>query len=93
MLRPTQPIKYPTGPGKTNNGLTILFTLWNHSRLVADQTWRLPVPFGGVALLEASTNLLNWEVLTPLTNNGAVFQWQQFGTARPRRFFRAVAGQ
>lgn len=51
--------------------------------------WHLPVAFGETAVLQTSTNLLNWTSLGTVTNYGMPLDWSHFCTA-PQNFFRAI---
>ena len=52
-------------------------------------TWQLPVPVGGTALLQTSTNLLDWVSVIAVTNTGGIVEWLDEG-AVSSRFFRAI---
>jgi len=51
--------------------------------------WNVPVPLGGTALLQASTNLIDWVPVTTVTNLTGTLSWYHWHT-QPVRFFRVV---
>lgn len=54
------------------------------------QSWQLPIGFGEQALLQMSTNEVNWNTLTVVTNRGRVIEWVYSGDPLPQKFFRAI---
>jgi hypothetical protein len=53
-------------------------------------TWKVPVVFGGQAVLQTSTNLVNWDTVITVTNHGGAVDWDYWYPQQPQRFFRAV---
>jgi hypothetical protein len=51
--------------------------------------WKVPVPLGGTALLQASTNLTDWVLVTTVTNLTGAASWYHWYT-QPAKFFRVV---
>ena len=64
-----------------NNGYTTLLT---------NCIWHLSVPIGGQALLQISTNQIDWASVATTTNAGAVTEWYYFGTVNPPKYFRVI---
>ncbi|HEU5122857.1 MAG TPA: hypothetical protein VFW05_02200 [Verrucomicrobiae bacterium] len=54
------------------------------------QSWHLPVGFGEQALLQTSTNQVDWNTLTVVTNQGRVIEWVYSDDSLPQKFFRAI---
>jgi len=57
------------------------------------QSWHLPVGFGEQALLQTSTNQVDWNTLTVVTNQGRVIEWVYSGDSSPQIFFRALPAE
>jgi hypothetical protein len=56
----------------------------------ASYEWQLPLPLGGQATLQSSTNLADWASSAVVTNQGMAVEWfHQYGSG-PKRFFRIV---
>ena len=53
-------------------------------------TLQVPVAFGGTAMLQTSTNLVNWDSVVTVTNHGGAVDWDYWYPQQPQRFFRAV---
>jgi hypothetical protein len=73
---------YPTRPSVDS-------LIWSPS---LSNAWQLPVPIGGTAQLQTSTNMLSWLPVMTLTNNGEIVEWFHSGTSLTSRFFRVVPG-
>ena len=52
--------------------------------------WQVPVAFGGQALLQTSTDLVNWVSVTNVVNHGGAVDWDFLYPQQSQRFFRAV---
>jgi hypothetical protein len=52
--------------------------------------WQVPVPFGGQAMLQTSSNLVDWVSITAVPNHGGAVNWDYWNPQQPQRFFRAV---
>jgi hypothetical protein len=52
--------------------------------------WEAPVAFNGQAMLQTSTNLVDWVSVTNVVNHGGAVDWDFWYPQRPQRFFRAV---
>jgi hypothetical protein len=84
------PIVYPCGLSPGANELTVHLWLHNGSTTGTKAfTWELPVPNGGVATLQAATNLTDWVSLCSVTNRGEPLVWHHTRSLE-RRFFRVV---
>lgn len=87
------PLVYPTTPAtdSTNMVIRLRFFSYGHMWKTTQQSiqWQFPVPFGGTASFETSTNLTDWTPLTSLTNRGTVVDWIPY-TLTAKRFFRAT---
>jgi hypothetical protein len=84
------PVAYPSGAVSGGHQLTLRLRLGVvHLGSTETIEWHSPVPFGGLATLQTSTNLSNWVTLATVTNAGVVVEWYH-ARARSRRFFRAV---
>jgi hypothetical protein len=79
--------KLPLGsPGK----LTISFYLYPIPEgAIHAFTWQLPVRIGSNALLQTSINLRDWDLVTPVANDGTIVDWYHSITGS-QRFFRAI---
>jgi hypothetical protein len=84
-------INYPTGTEfEGANNLSI--HLWLGSERGGMEThvdWNVPVSSGGTALLQTSTNLLDWVPVTTVTNISGSVSWYHWHT-QPAKFFRVV---
>jgi hypothetical protein len=89
-------ISYPQAAGHLDtNHLTI--NLWIESNYAEngvfnkqDFTWRLPIGIGKLAAAQASTNLVDWDTLFTVVNQGEPLLWYHLRTT-PVRFLRVVA--
>jgi hypothetical protein len=85
------PIAYPCATFlQTNNQLNV--HLWlrdSNNNPEGAFTWRLPLPIGGSALLQMSTNLTDWTSVATAINHGGVVTWNHW-RSQSRRFFRVV---
>ncbi len=52
--------------------------------------WQAPIPRGGLAAFQISSNLLNWTTIATVTNSGATFSWWHDGLNQQSRFFRMI---
>jgi hypothetical protein len=86
----TPPTLYP----ETNSfaGADILKIHLNliHTDSRSQIVWQVPVGFGGQALLQTSTDLVNWVSLTNVVNHGGAVDWDFLYPQQRQRFFRAV---
>jgi hypothetical protein len=56
----------------------------------ANYEWQLPLPLGGQAALQFSTNLTDWVSCAVVTNQGMPVEWSHQYCSGPKRFFRIV---
>ena len=85
------PVVYPATDAVLPPALTLRLRLSYNKVLIASHTWQVPVPVGGSATLQGSTNLVDWVPFGgAVTNTGAVIDWYHDATNQPSRFFRAV---
>jgi hypothetical protein len=91
-LSTNPPIFYPASTPSTSSPLTIGLRLANGSVLTQRYDWHLPVPFGGTAFLQTSTNLAQWDPVCTVTNRGNVVEWIHSGISQSQRFFRVLPG-
>jgi hypothetical protein len=54
------------------------------------QTWQLPVPRGGSASLEMTSDFTAWLPLLSITNRGGIVEWHHFGARSDPSHFRIV---
>lgn len=86
----TPPILYPeTNSFVDADKLKIHLNLI-HTDSRSHMIWQLPVPFGGQALLQTSTDLVNWVSVTNVVNHGGPVDWDFLYPQQRQRFFRAV---
>jgi len=87
------PVAYPcaTAPPETPMKLRLHVHPWGlPTRYKASYEWQLPLPLGGQAALQSSTNLTDWVSSAVVTNQGMAVEWShQYGSG-PKRFFRIV---
>ena len=85
------PVAYPcaTAPPETPMKLRLhLYPPSMRTRYRASFEWQLPLPLGGQAALQFSTNLTDWVSSAMVTNQGMAVEWfHQYGSG-PSRFFR-----
>lgn len=85
------PVVYPTGTefdGATNLSIHVYLGKVNIG-LENHMDWNVPVSPGKTALLQMSTNLTDWTLVTTVTNLTGSVTWEHWHT-QPARFFRAV---
>jgi hypothetical protein len=90
-------ISYPTQSATNANPLVVRFLLWSAlsprsqpTTLLQTFKWQLPIPYGGTALLQTSTNLMDWVSVCTTTNKGSAVDWQHGGVLLSQRFFRVI---
>jgi hypothetical protein len=86
------PIVHPVAPRDAGQ-FTLRLRFWSledPSVLLQNETWHLPIPVGGQALLQISTNQIDWTTVGAASNTGAVVEWSHHGTQDPPKFFRAI---
>ena len=83
------PMAYPDFPAGTAEPLSVRLRLNNNQSLLS-YTWQVPVPVGGTASLQTSTNLSDWAPVMILTNNGGVVEWFNASPLGSRRYFRVT---
>jgi len=85
------PVVYPTGSSFAGaDQLHVLLWLKNSLLGTDSQVAMLaPVPWGGQAVLQSSTNLRDWASLAVVTNHGGTVHWFHWWS-QPQRFFRVV---
>lgn len=88
---PADPIAYPTGAGFDGaNNLNIHLWLGRANVGIENHIdWNVPVSSGGTALLQTSTNLVDWISVTTVTNLTGSVSWYHWHT-QPAKFFRVV---
>lgn len=87
----TGPIVYPAGTDfEGANELSIHLYLGKMNAGVENNVdWKVPISPGGTAMLEMSTNLVDWTPVTTVTNLTGSVTWEHWHM-QPARFFRAV---
>lgn len=91
------PTAFPTFSPGTARPLSVRLRLTSTQppsytrQLFLSHTWQLPVPIGGTALLQTSTNCLDWLPVMTVTNNGGVVEWFHNGPFSSKRFFKIAA--
>jgi hypothetical protein len=86
-------VAYPcaTAPPETPMKLRLhLLTQGFPTTYKASYEWQLPLPLGGQAALQFSTNLSDWVTCTVVTNQGMAVEWSHQYGSEPSRFFRIV---
>jgi hypothetical protein len=87
-----QPTVYPLSgaPPPTTLRLRFRFQITGQTSTMPPTTyvWQVPVAQGRTALLQSSTNLVNWDTLLTVTNTGTIIDWQDWGTILPQQYFR-----
>jgi hypothetical protein len=91
-------IVYPTAANLVNTRFTIRVRFFDTDyspvlRLaiqLTNITWHLPIPIGGQAALQISTNQTDWNSVATVTNVGSVTEWQYYGSDNPPKYFRAI---
>jgi hypothetical protein len=48
--------------------------------LLTNQLFHLDLPFSGEAVLQTSTNKIDWISLATVTNSGAIIEWRDYPT-------------
>jgi hypothetical protein len=88
------PVTYPFGTEASSQGMNVRFNLYpvrgDSIWPILSYAWHVPTPPGGSAVLQSSTNLLDWTSVAVVTNNGTVVEWRHDAGAVPGRFFRAL---
>ena len=88
------PVAYPSGIDSTKNQLTVRLHFFDQDFSPAVQltniTWELPVPIGGLASLQTSTNQIDWTSLATATNSGSVIEWYHYGSDNPPIYFQVM---
>lgn len=86
-----QIMTFPVASYSGINQLKVNFTIFNNRKYFFRPipTWQLPIPAGGVAVFQHSTNLLSWEDCCTITNTGGVVDWFH-GSSGAQEFFRIV---
>ena len=88
------PVAYPSAADLVHIGFTIRLRLFDTDIYpvlqLTNSTWHLPVPIGGQASLQISTNQTDWSTVATVTNVGSVTEWYFDGSDAPPKFFRAV---
>ena len=51
--------------------------------------WMIPIGYGKTAILQTSSNLIDWQSQVTITNYGILLEWNHF-CITPQRFFRVV---
>jgi len=85
------PVAYPAAPiSSGSNQMTVRLWLFNTSGAApGGYVWRLPIPFGGRAILQTSDDLKTWLSQISVTNQGLPVDWYYWRSS-PTRFFRVV---
>ena len=78
---------------KHSGDMVIRQTRWdvaaNSWTLSQAQFWKLPVPMGGMALLQNSTDQTNWITQLTVTNTGSVTEWHCY-SSNSAEIFRVI---
>jgi len=85
------PIAYPcpTAPPETPMTLRLHMEAPTYPpSYLANYEWQLPLPLGGQAALQFSTNLSDWVSCAVVTNQGMRVEWAHQVRSGPKRFFR-----
>jgi hypothetical protein len=88
------PVAYPCATAPPETPMRLRWHLYDpqgySARYMASYEWQLPLPLGGQAALQFSTNLTNWVSCGVVTNQGMAVEWfHQYGSGQSR-FFRVV---
>ena len=83
------PVVYPENP-QNNIPFTVRLRFIDGTNFVYNHTWHLPVPIGGIADLQVSTNQISWTSVATATNGGAVAEWDYYAQVNPPKFFRVI---
>jgi hypothetical protein len=87
------PVAYPCATAAPEAPMRLRLHLFTQSysvRYKANYEWALPLPLGGQAALQFSTNLTDWVSCTVVTNQGMPVEWSHQCFSAPIRFFRIV---
>jgi len=86
------PVVYPVGSAPPNTNQLNIQLEMDFANLASPVSfyWQVPVPLGGQATIQTSTNLINWETLLPLINHGEPLVWHH-SVSQSQRYFRVVA--
>lgn len=88
------PIAYPSAIHSNQTRFTIRLRFFDTDFAPVVQltniTWHLPIPIGGQASLQVSTNQADWTSLATVTNVGSVTEWYHYDSDNPPKYFRAV---
>jgi hypothetical protein len=88
------PVVYPSAINSDDNQFTIRLRFFDtdYSPLVqlTNITWHLPVPVGGQASLQISTNGSDWTSLATVMNVGSVTEWYHYDSENPPKYFRVT---
>lgn len=78
---------------KHTGDMVVRQTRWdvatNSWTLSQAQFWKLPIPVGGMALLQNSTDQTNWTTQLTVTNNGGVTEWHCY-SSNSAEMFRVI---
>lgn len=88
------PVAYPEAQSAELLQTSANFGLRDSPRMaaVAKYTWSLELSQNQTAVLQTSTNLLNWTTCATITNRGTVASWVHYGLRVQQRFFRVIGG-
>lgn len=82
------PVVYPQNTGQTN--LLVLLHFYAADAVpsteISNTLFDVPVPYGGVAAFQISTNQIDWTSLITVTNTGSVVSWDYWGSQVPISF-------
>jgi hypothetical protein len=88
------PIAFPAADSRLSGELAahlhIYLAVGPNPRPLGSYAWHLPVAQGGQAVLQHSTNLVDWVALGTVTNAGSVIDWVHYAGANPAGFLRVV---
>jgi hypothetical protein len=82
------PVLYPQNIGQTNLLVRLHFYDTNATPMseIGSSLFPCPVPIGGQANLQISTNNTDWITLTTVTNTGSIIRWDFLGAKVPISF-------
>jgi hypothetical protein len=87
------PIAYPCATASPETPMRLRLHLVAQGfpeRYKANYEWQLPLPLGGQAALQFSTNLADWVSCAVVTNQGMAVEWSHQYSSGLTRFFRIV---
>jgi hypothetical protein len=87
------PVAYPCATALPETQMKVrlhLVTAVYPQKYNSSYEWQLPLPLGGLAALQFSTNLTDWASCAVVTNQGMAVEWLHYYGWAPMRYFRIV---